>query len=85
MCLMWYNVMCNNVKLSILVKYEIYLMKNIMLHDLLKFHFKLMILFHITFICTLYDIVLPNKYLPTYQVWSIWGKAFLNYQVYKVK
>ena len=37
-----------------------------MLHDLLKFRFKLMILFHITFICTLYDIVLPNKYLYLY-------------------
>ena len=58
--------MCNNVKLEILAKYEICLMKNIMLHDLLKFHFKLMILFHITFICTLYDIVLPNKYLSIY-------------------
>ena len=34
-----------------------------MLYDLLNSHFKLMILFHITFICTLYDIVLPNKYL----------------------
>ena len=53
-------------------KFEIYLiydfLKNIMLHDLLKFHFyfKLMILFHITFISTLYDIVLTNKYLSIY-------------------
>ena len=37
-----------------------------MLHDLLKFHFKLMILFQIPFICTFYDIVLPNKYLSIY-------------------
>ena len=43
-----------------------------MLHDLLKFHFKLMVLFHITFICTLYDIDLPNKYLSLYlQICSI--------------
>ena len=28
-----------------------------------QFHFELMTLFHITFICTLYDIVLPNKCL----------------------
>ena len=34
-----------------------------MLYDLWNSHLKLMILFHIPIICTLYDIVLPNKYL----------------------
>ena len=45
------------------MKFIKWFLKNIMLYDLLNSHFKLMILFHITFLCTLYDIVLPNKYL----------------------
>ena len=46
------------------MKFILWFLKNNMLHDLLKFHF--FILFHITFICTLYDFVLPNKYLAIY-------------------
>ena len=32
-------------------------------------------------------IIYPSRtiYLPSYQVWSFWGKAFLSYQLHKVK
>ena len=29
--------------------------------------------------------VIPHQGLSTYQVWSFWGKAFLSYQLHKVK
>ena len=53
---------CNKIKIVILSSINLF-HKFLKFYAMLNFHIEVMTLFHITFICIIYVIVLPNQYL----------------------